>query len=82
VIPLCKRHHDREHELLLRTRLEFLTPDSDSIGHRLARVLDFLGRSADHGRPVVLEGEVLNGFHGLLLESLEARGTERRDGVA
>ena len=79
VVPLCKRHHDREHELLRRSRLEFLAPEDDQLGHRIARVLDFLGRSADHRRPVVLEGEALKGLHALLLECLKEG---RRDGAA
>ncbi len=82
VVPLCKRHHDRDHELLRRRGFEFLTPGDDQLGHRVARILDFLGRSADFGRPVVLEGEVLKGFHALLLEALDALGEERWDGAA
>jgi len=81
-IPLCQRHHDREHELLRRSGLEFLPPGADALGHRLARVLDFLGRSAEHGRPVVLEGQALEGLHALLLETFEATGAERRNGAA
>jgi hypothetical protein len=75
VVPLCQRHHDREHELLRRARLEFLPPDADPLGHRLARVLDLIGRCADHGRPFVLEpatayGNAVAGFHALLLEAV------------
>jgi hypothetical protein len=87
VVPLCQRHHDREHELLRRAGLEFLPPGADPLGHRLARVLDLMGRTADHGWPFILEasttyGNAVAGLHALLFEALTASATERRDGAA
>ncbi|MGA3353846.1 MAG: hypothetical protein ABSD85_11760 [Acidimicrobiales bacterium] len=87
VVPLCQRHHDREHELLRRARLEFLPPGADPLGHRLARVLDLMGRCADHGRQFVLApstpyGNAVIGLHVLLLEMIEAEATRQRDGAA
>lgn len=75
VIALCKRHHDREHELLRRNDLDFLPVGADPLGHRLARVLDLIGRCADHGRPFLLEpdtpyGDAVAGLHVLLLEAV------------
>lgn len=77
VVPLCKRHHDREHELLRRCGLEFLPPGGDPLGHRLARLLDFIGRCADHHRPFVFQpstpyGDAVAGLHALLLEAVGA----------
>ncbi|MDA8038474.1 MAG: hypothetical protein M0Z69_04810 [Actinomycetota bacterium] len=67
-VPLCKRHHAREHEVLRRRGLAF--PDgADLTGHRLARLLDFLGRLGDHRRPLVLDGPALGGLCTLLLDA-------------
>ena len=87
VVPLCQRHHDREHELLRRARLEFLPPGADPLGHRLARVLDLMGRCADHGQRFVLEpstpyGDAVAGLHALLIEVIEADARRQRDGAA
>lgn len=55
VLALCKRHHDREHELLRRAALEFPSIGSDLTGHRLARLLSFLRRCGDHGKGLIFE---------------------------
>lgn len=68
VVPLCKRHHDREREVQRRRGLDF-PAGADVLGHRLARLLDFLGRLADHGRPLVLVGAPLSALHALLVEA-------------
>jgi hypothetical protein len=68
VLPLCKRHHSREHEILGRRRLSF-PRGADLLGHRLARALDFLGRVADHGRPLVIDGDALDALHALFYEA-------------
>lgn len=75
VVPLCRRHHDREHELLRREGLEFPAPGADLIGHRVARVLAFMGRCGEHRCPFVLEpvtpyGDAVAALHGLLFEAL------------
>lgn len=75
VVPLCRRHHAREHELLRRNDLDFLPVGADPLGHRLARVLDLIGRCADHKRTFVLEpctpyGSAVAGLHALLLEAV------------
>jgi hypothetical protein len=87
VISLCQRHHDREHELLRRARLEFLPPGADPLGHRLARVLDLMGRCADHGQRFILEpstpyGDAVAGLHALLIEVIEGDARRQRDGAA
>ena len=84
-IALCRRHHAREHELLRRLGLDALAPGADALEHRLVRLLDLLGRCADHGRPFVLEprtpyGSPAAGLRDLLLEAVGALA-ERR-GVA
>ncbi|MGH9291925.1 MAG: hypothetical protein ACRD0B_00195 [Acidimicrobiales bacterium] len=70
VIPLCRRHHSREHEVLLRQGLAFVG-SADPLGHRLARLLDLLGRLADHGRPLMLEGPALYALVELLGEAAD-----------
>jgi hypothetical protein len=74
VVPLCRRHHDREHELLRRSNLEFLPAGADALGHRVARILELIGRCADNGRALTLEprtpyGDAIAGFYALLLEA-------------
>jgi hypothetical protein len=69
VVPLCKRHHDREHELLRRQGLEFLAPGAELLGHRRARLVDLVGRCAEDHRPFVLDACALAGLHALLLEA-------------
>lgn len=80
VVPLCKRHHDREEELLRRGGLEFLPPGADPVGHRLARLLDLIGRCADNGCQLVLSPDALRALHALLLEA--ARRCDETEGVA
>ena len=75
VVALCKRHHDREHELLRRARLEFPPPGADLVGHRIARLLDFMGRCGDEGRHFVVEpetpwGNAVAALHALLFEAI------------
>jgi hypothetical protein len=87
VVPLCRRHHGREHELLRRNGLDFLPVDADPLGHRLARVLDLIGRCADHGRPFVLEpctpyGNTVAGLHVLLLEAVGTLAPAREEATA
>jgi hypothetical protein len=77
VVPLCKRHHDREHELLRRRRLEFVPLGADLLGHRLARLLEFIGRCAESGRHFVVEpvtpwGDAVSGVYALLFEAARA----------
>ena len=77
VVPLCRRHHVREHELLRRLGLDALAPGADALEHRLVRLLDLLGRCAEHGHPFSLEprspyGSPATGLRDLLLEVVEA----------
>lgn len=55
VVPLCRRHHSREHVLLADMDLEWLTDEGDSLVHRLRRVRLFFERRADFGRTPVLD---------------------------
>ena len=84
VVPLCQRHHDREHELLRREGADFPGPGADLVGHRLARVLSFMGRCAEAGRPFVLEvttpyGNAVAGLHALLHEVSAERLPARQE---
>ena len=67
-VSLCKRHHVREHEVLRRRGLAF-PEGADLTGHRLARLLDFIGRLGDHRRPLVLDAAALHGLCTLLLDA-------------
>lgn len=74
VVPVCKRHHDREHELLRRRRLELPAAGTDLLGHRVARLLDFIGRCAESGQRFVVEtvtpwGDAVSGLYALLFEA-------------
>lgn len=78
VVPLCQRHHDREHELLRREGADFPGPGTDLVGHRLARVLSFMGRCGEADRSFALGaatpyGNAVAGLHALLHDELSER---------
>jgi hypothetical protein len=55
VVPLCRRHHSREHVVLADMDLEWLPDEGDSLAYRLRRVRLFFERCADFGRAPVLD---------------------------
>lgn len=87
VVPLDTRHHDREHELLRRAGLEFPPEGADLVGHRVARLLDFMGRCAECRVRLVLEpdtpsGNAVAAVHALLYEATTPLASLRREAAS
>jgi hypothetical protein len=81
VVPLCRRHHAREHTLLRDKHLEFPPDGADLLGHRLRRVVVFAERCGDFGRPFQLEPASAQALARLVTEAVSviaAEGRERR----
>lgn len=68
VVPLCRRHHAQEHELLLRQRLAFLPGGSGQLAGRVVKLGAIAGRLADAKRELQLSSRGLIGLRGLLLD--------------
>lgn len=70
VVPLCRRHHAREHAVLRAAGAEW-PPGPGHLQHRLRRLVIHVGRCADTGRPFVIEAKAVPGLHSLLCEVLD-----------
>ena len=76
VVPLCRRHHSREHVLLADRHLEWLPPGVGPVVHRLRRVRLFVERCADFHRPFVLNPSSAGALTLLLAEVLAVLADE------
>jgi len=80
VVPLCRRHHAREHVLLRDKGFEFMPVGADLLEHRLLRVVLFAERCADFQRPFVLQARAAGALAALteeVLDSLAKSSPER-----
>lgn len=57
-VPLCLRHHNREHELLRRAGWAFPPEGAEPAWWRLGRVFDLACRAADAGRLAVFVSDL------------------------
>jgi hypothetical protein len=74
VIAICQHCHDREHVILRSCGLEWpaATYPAALLEHRLLRVVVYVGRCKDLGRPVTFPDRSVAALHELLVETCEA----------
>ena len=71
VLPLCRRHHAQAHELLRRSRLDFLPPGPEQLPGRVLRVAELLARVGDAERELALSPRSTIGLSRLLLDAAD-----------
>lgn len=71
VVPLCRRHHAREHVVVCDKGLEWLPPGCNPVVHRLQRVALFAERCGDFHRAFSLESFAARALAQLVREVIE-----------
>ncbi len=84
VFPLCRRHHAQTHELLRRSRTDFLPAGPEQLPGRVLRVAELLARVADAERELALSPRSAIGLARLLLDTADglAIAEPRREAVS
>lgn len=77
VIAICQHCHDREHVILRSCRLEWpaATNPRTLLHHRLLRVVVYVGRCKDLGRPASFPDRSVAALHQLLVDVCEELAT-------
>ena len=77
VIPICQPCHDREHVILRSFGLEWpgATNPASLLQHRFLRVVVYVGRCSNLGRPVVFPDRSAGALHQLLVEACDVLAT-------
>jgi hypothetical protein len=73
VISICQRCHDREHVILRSNAFEWpqATDPGSLLLHRFLRVVVYVGRCKDLGRPAVFPDRSAAALHELLVDVCE-----------
>ena len=75
VLPLCGCCHAREHAVLRRLGLEWLSTGVDPVVHQLSRLTVVVGRLTDEHRPLLLAPDSVGSLHRLLVEVCDRGAT-------